>query len=197
MLSRGSLSFCVASAAALVVRYSRARSVRALSSALQISSTIRLNTGEQMPNFGLGTWLSRDSGCASAVNRALELGYRAVDTATMYENEAEIGEALEAYRNNSANANKVFLTTKLASGGHGDYDHVAESLRISLNNLRVKELDLWLMHSPRGGRVVETYSAMCRLSTEGAGVKSIGVSNFGVGQLEGLRKAGLPTPAVR
>ena len=193
------VSFAAASVAVVFIR--RARLLRArlgeTTRALTISSSVPIDGGRRMPLFGLGTWLARDKSCTEAVKIALSLRYPMVDTATLYENEAAVGVALKEYYSHQPQPSPIFVTTKLTAGRHGNYETVARELKISLAKLQIPAIDLWLMHTPRGGRVCETYKAMCRLQSEGAGVKAVGVSNFGVEQLKGLASMGLPKPVVR
>lgn len=125
------------------------------------------------------------------VKRALQLGYRHIDTATLYNNEAEVGKAI---RQSGIERSKVFVTTKLWNNSHGRQLTISACNR-SLQLLGLDYIDLYLIHSPLSGQLVETYSTLVDLKEQGK-VRSIGVSNFGVEQLTKLIETGLPPPAV-
>eukprot|EP00048_Salpingoeca_helianthica_P018138 m.240934 g.240934 ORF g.240934 m.240934 type:complete len:276 (-) comp23810_c0_seq1:50-877(-) len=150
-----------------------------------------LNDGRQMPQLGLGVYLSEGGDCVAAVKTAISVGYRHIDTAEYYENESEVGEAI---RTCGVPREQLFITTKLWLDGHGAAA-AAKHFHRSLKNLGLEYVDLYLIHSPGGGRVLETYDALVKLQSEGL-IRSIGVSNFGVQHLEGLRAAGKPLPVV-
>ncbi len=144
-----------------------------------------------IPLFGLGTWLSRENAAKEAVAHSLKIGYRLIDTAQLYENENEVGDAIKESKEKRED---IYVVTKLGSAKHG-----AESSRLalkeSLKKMNLKYVDLFLIHTPKGGKVVETWKTMLELKKEGL-ARSVGVSNFGVEQLEGLRKLGLEMPSV-
>jgi 2,5-diketo-D-gluconate reductase B len=133
-------------------------------------------TGLEMPKLGLGTWRMSGAECQQAVEGALALGYRHIDTAEMYDNEAAIGAALAA---TDVRRQDIFLTSKVW------HDHLApgalrRALDASLNRLRTDYLDLYLIHWPSASmRLAETLEAMTRLKEEGR-IRNIGVSNFTV-----------------
>mmetsp|Transcript_43974 Transcript_43974/g.86013 ORF Transcript_43974/g.86013 Transcript_43974/m.86013 type:complete len:290 (-) Transcript_43974:109-978(-) len=163
----------------------------------------KLSDGHSMPMFGLGTWLSKgdaegkDSECFKAVSHALSLGYSMIDTAQMYENEADVGAAVRSFAEGKEGEEKpadVFLVSKLRGSEHGR-DAAAAALDVTLSKLQRSCVDLFLIHGPGGKKVVETWAALLELQKAGK-IRTVGVSNFGVAQLEGLRKAGLPSPAV-
>lgn len=147
--------------------------------------------GLEFPAVGLGTARMRGRTCAEAVTTALELGYRHVDTAQMYENEAAVGEGLAAA---DVDRDDVLLTTKLDVGNRSRAA-VHETVADSLDRLGVETVDLLLMHSPnRSVPLAETLGAMNELQAAGA-VDHVGVSNFSVGQLEDAIAAS-ETPVV-
>lgn len=130
--------------------------------------------GHKLPALGMGTWLLEGRDCRVAVPQALELGYRHVDTAQMYGNEAEIGEALAQ---SAVDRDELFLTTKIRSDQHAAAD-VERSTQESLRKLRTDYVDLLLIHWPvQFARVGETLDAMVDLQERGY-VRAIGVSNF-------------------
>lgn len=128
---------------------------------LSLQSTVKLRRGDEMPLFGLGTWLSEGGGtCKKAVTVALEHGYRLIDTATMYQNEADVGEAL---KEGSKSSKGIYIVSKLQPSDHGR-EAAMQAIDRTLTDLKVDKLDLWLMHSPTGGKVVETWKAMLEVS---------------------------------
>jgi diketogulonate reductase-like aldo/keto reductase len=130
--------------------------------------------GEKVPSLGLGTYRLTGDACEVAVERALGMGYRHVDTAQMYGNEAEVGRGIEA---SGVERGEVFLTTKIWPSDFA-HDRVISKTRESLKKLRTDYVDLLLMHWPPDGVPIgETLGAMRELQDEG-GVLYIGVSNF-------------------
>jgi diketogulonate reductase-like aldo/keto reductase len=153
-------------------------------------STKQLNDGNEMPLIGLGVYMAGER-TYQAVKWALELGYRLVDTASMYENEEAVGKAV---RESGVPREELFITTKLNTPDHG-FDSAYEACKTSLALLQVGYIDLYLIHSPYGGKLIETFDALLKLKAEGF-IKSVGVSNFGVKHLRALRQYGRPAPAV-
>jgi diketogulonate reductase-like aldo/keto reductase len=130
--------------------------------------------GEKVPSLGLGTWRLSGEECVRAVERALVLGYRHIDTAQMYANEGEVGRGI---RNSGVDRGEVFLVTKVRTSSFS-YDDVIRSTRESLKKLQTKYVDLLLMHWPNPSvPLEETLGAMTELQEEGS-VKHVGVSNF-------------------
>jgi diketogulonate reductase-like aldo/keto reductase len=147
-----------------------------------------LADGYQMPILGLGVWQVPDgAACVNAVRWALELGYRHLDTAQVYGNEASVGRAL---RESGVRRDEVFITTKFHPGLT---DPVAEAEQ-SLRRLGVDYVDLYLVHWPQGGPVW-AWPGMERSRERGL-TRSIGVSNFSVSDLATLMAAGTIPPAV-
>jgi diketogulonate reductase-like aldo/keto reductase len=134
----------------------------------------------RIPALGLGTYQLRGQACTDTVHTALELGYRHVDTAEYYDNQAAIGRALEA---TDVPREEVFLTTKIWRTNLA-YEDALRSARESVAKLGVETVDLLLIHWPsRSVPTKETVRAMNELQAEGL-VHHIGVSNFSVAQLE-------------
>jgi 2,5-diketo-D-gluconate reductase B len=130
--------------------------------------------GEKVPALGLGTWRLSGEECSRAVERALALGYRHIDTAQMYRNEDEVGKGMQS---SGVNREEVFLTTKVWPSDFS-YKRIIETTRESLKRLRTDRVALLLMHWPSEGvPLEETLSAMRELQEEGS-VRHIGVSNF-------------------
>ena len=132
-----------------------------------------------VPALGLGTYQLRGEACVEAVGRALELGYRHVDTAEYYRNQPEVGEAVAE---SDVDRDELFLTTKVWRTNL-THDGVLRSADESLRKLGVDYVDLLLIHWPsRSVPTEETIRAMNRLQEDGS-VRHVGVSNFSVGQL--------------
>jgi diketogulonate reductase-like aldo/keto reductase len=156
---------------------------------LDVTATTRpLGDGHAIPLLGLGVWQIRDGAeCVDAVRWALELGYRHVDTAQAYGNEESVGEAL---RESGIARDEVFVTTKFNPRQRDPVAAVEQSLR----RLGLDHVDLYIVHSPRGGPTW-AWPGM-EAARERGYASSIGVSNFGVGELrQVLAEASVP-PAV-
>jgi diketogulonate reductase-like aldo/keto reductase len=136
--------------------------------------------GAKIPAIGLGTWQLSGETCTRAVIAALECGYRHVDTAKMYGNEAEVG---EGFRNGGVPRDEVFVTTKVWRDDLNDGD-LQRSAEGSLKRLGVDKLDLLLIHWPnRDIPLQESIKALCETRARGL-TRHIGVSNFPVALLE-------------
>jgi diketogulonate reductase-like aldo/keto reductase len=151
--------------------------------------TAPLPGGGAIPLLGLGTWQMTGTTCYDAVRTALELGYRHVDTATMYRNEAEVGRAL---RDSGVDRDEVFVTTKLPPGSA---DRPDETLDASLRALGVASVDLWLVHWPPGSPGVELWRRFVAARDDGR-ARAVGVSNYSLEQLDVLTDSVGVTPAV-
>lgn len=159
---------------------------------MSLTATTTLRNGNKMPWFGLGTWLSKSGGeCGLAVTHALKAGYRLIDTAAMYENEEDVGKALKA---SGLKRSEYFVVTKLHSDNHGKDECVA-ALQTSLNKLGLDYVDLYLIHTPKGGKIVETWKGMLEGKEMGL-TKAVGVSNFGAKQLLELKQTTSEMPEV-
>ncbi|MEL7059659.1 MAG: aldo/keto reductase [Acidobacteriota bacterium] len=144
--------------------------------------TIRLGA-DSMPALGLGTWQLEGEACETAVRLALDLGYRHLDTAQIYGNEAEVGRALEA---SDVDRQDVFLTTKIWNSNLAPQP-LLESFAASLDRLRTAWVDLLLIHWPHAGVPLdETLGAMRQLQTAGS-ARQLGVSNFPPSWIERAR----------
>lgn len=156
-------------------------------------TTYTLNDGNTLPAIGFGTYpLTGDDGVA-AMTSALEVGYRLLDTAVNYGNEAEVGRAL---RGSGVPRDEVRVTSKLPGRHHG-YDDAVASTEESLRTLGLDHLDLHLIHwpNPRVGRYVEAWRALVDLRERGL-VRSVGVSNFTEAHLQRIIDDTGVTPAV-
>ena len=162
---------------------------------MKMNTTCTLRHGLKMPIFGLGTWLSANNGeAANAAKHALNLGYKLIDTAQMYGNEGDIGIAIKQWKEENPTLAPPFVVTKLKGDAH-EQGSVTRSLQRSLQLLQMESVDLFLIHSPSGGRCVDTWKEMLKCRDQGL-AKAVGVSNFGVAQLQGLLDAGLELPEV-
>jgi len=136
--------------------------------------------GARVPAIGLGTWDLRGRTCARAVEQALRLGYRHIDTAEIYDNEREVGEGLRA---SGLRRSDVFITTKIWSS-HLAPRELERATKESLVRLRLSEVDLLLIHWPNPQiPLAETIPALCRMKSAGF-ARHIGVSNFNVALIE-------------
>jgi 2,5-diketo-D-gluconate reductase B len=136
--------------------------------------------GARIPAIGLGTWELRGRTCARLVEQALRLGYRHIDTAQVYENEREVGEALRA---SGVRREEVFITTKVWTSHFAPHD-LERSTRESLSKLRLTEVDLLLLHWPNPRvPLSETLEALAHVRKLGM-ARHIGVSNFTVALIE-------------
>eukprot|EP00401_Gymnodinium_catenatum_P077741 CAMPEP_0117468680 /NCGR_PEP_ID=MMETSP0784-20121206/6302_1 /TAXON_ID=39447 /ORGANISM="" /LENGTH=341 /DNA_ID=CAMNT_0005262699 /DNA_START=36 /DNA_END=1061 /DNA_ORIENTATION=+ len=157
-----------------------------------LAQKTRLNDGRLMPLVGLGVYrVPRGRNCYNAVKWALERGYRLIDTAAMYQNEGDVGRAL---RDSAVPRDEVWITTKILPRDHGRERARDAGLR-SLKTLGLDYVDLLLIHSPTGGKVVETWDALHALRQAGH-ARSIGVSNFGPQHLAALEAHRPESPAA-
>ena len=151
-----------------------------------------LNTGQQVPAIGFGTWeITPDSAAKQAVASALEVGYRVIDTAKIYGNETGVGEAL---RESGIPREDLFVTTKLWNDDQG-YDRTLRACADSLERLGLEYLDLYLIHWPATRKRHDSWRAFERLAQEGV-IKAAGVSNYTVDHLDELLERSELTPAV-
>ncbi|KAJ9115864.1 hypothetical protein QFC22_005006 [Naganishia vaughanmartiniae] len=163
--------------------------------------TFKLNNGRQIPAVGLGTWHSDDA--RNAVKTALMTGYRHIDTAQAYRNEAAVGEGIKLA---GVPRESIFLSTKINNMNH---KHVAQTMEESLQKLQTDYVDLVLMHWPvsidpagekqtvvyKDWKFTDTWREMEKLVETGK-ARSIGVSNFGIRNLETLLASARIVPAV-
>jgi len=154
---------------------------------------LTMNTGTTIPQLGFGVFQIEPKDTAEAVTRALEVGYRHIDTAEMYQNEAEVGEAVEAF-----GRDQVFLTSKLNNGFHRP-DDARRAFDETLTKLRTDTIDLFLIHWPLptlyDGDFVSTWQTLVEFHRDGR-AKAVGVSNFQVPHLERLAAETDLVPAV-
>jgi 2,5-diketo-D-gluconate reductase A len=155
--------------------------------------TIALRGGVEIPQLGFGVFQVAPEETTEVVTAALHTGYRHIDTAEAYQNEAEVGQAVRAA---GLERGEVFITTKCFNDDHG-HEQAKRALRASLDRLEVDYVDLYLIHwpVPAHDKYVETWKGLIELQTEGL-TRAIGVSNFQPAHLERIIGETGVTPAV-
>jgi 2,5-diketo-D-gluconate reductase A len=157
--------------------------------------SITLNDGNAIPQLGFGVFQIEPEDTAEAVRKALEIGYRHIDTAQMYGNEKEVGEAI---RSSSLERAEVFVTSKLNNRFHEPHD-AREAFEKTLSELDFDFVDLFLIHWPLptlyDGDFVSTWKTLEEFHSDGR-ARSIGVSNFQIEHLERLASESETVPAV-
>lgn len=182
---------------------------------MSFAKAIRLNTGAEIPQIGLGTWLSKPNEVENAVEIAVRNGYRHLDLAMVYRNQDEVGRALKKVIPSVVSREQLFITSKLWNSSHQP-EVVEAELDETLKQLGLTYLDLYLIHWPAAfvpgsglsplksdGEVhldtetplVDTWNAMIKLLDTGK-VKAIGVSNFNIAQIQGIIDATGVVPAA-
>ncbi len=157
-----------------------------------LQGTFTLNNGVEIPYLGLGVYLSEEGKeVERAVDWALEAGYRHVDTASIYGNEAGVGRAVA---HSDVPRSEIFVTSKVWNSDQG-YDSTLRAFDASMQRLGLEVLDLYLVHWPVAGKYKETWKALERLYREKR-VRAIGVSNFLQHHLEDLLGEAEVVPAV-
>lgn len=156
------------------------------------TATFPLNQGGSIPQLGLGVWQApRGNVTRAAVASALRLGYRHIDTARIYGNEADVGAAV---RDSGVPRAEVFVTTKLWNDDQG-FDATLRAFDASLSRLGLDYVDLYLLHWPVAGKRLDSWRALERIHTEGR-ARAIGVSNFLVPHLRELLASCKVPPAI-
>jgi 2,5-diketo-D-gluconate reductase A len=151
---------------------------------------VLLGQAGAMPLVGLGTWQMTGARCQAAVRAALEVGYRHIDTATIYRNERDVGRAV---RDSGVPRERLFVTTKLPPGAAGRERRTLEG---SLRALGMAYVDLWLIHwPPRGRALVSTWKELLAVRDQGL-ARAVGVSNYSPAQLDKLIGATGEAPQV-
>ncbi|WP_018924285.1 aldo/keto reductase [Salsuginibacillus kocurii] len=155
--------------------------------------TVTLNNGITMPQLGFGVWQVDESEAGPAVEKALEVGYRSIDTAAIYKNERGVGQAL---KNTHIPREELFITTKVWNGDQG-FDETLRAFDASLEKLGLDYLDLYLIHwpTPEYDTYIETYKALEKLYHDGR-VRAIGVCNFDSVHVERILEECEVTPAL-
>jgi methylglyoxal/glyoxal reductase len=157
-----------------------------------IKGTVKLANGIDMPYLGLGVYLAQEGAeVINAVKMALEAGYRHVDTASLYQNEKGVGQAV---KESNIPRGEIFITSKVWNSQQG-FDATLRAFDESLKKLGTDYLDLYLVHWPVKDKYKDTWRALEKLYQEGR-VKAIGVSNFLKHHLEDLLKVSEIKPMV-
>ena len=155
-------------------------------------TTLQLSSGARIPQVGLGVWQTPSGATTrTAVAAALDGGYRHIDTARIYGNEADVGAAV---RESGVAREALFVTTKLWNADQG-YDGALRAFDASLKRLGLDYVDLYLIHWPVAGKRLDSWRALERIHEDGR-ARSIGVSNFLVPHLEELLGKATRVPAV-
>jgi len=157
-------------------------------------NTLTLNNGVTMPAIGLGVFQTPPDETTAAVETALELGYRHIDTAAAYGNEREVGEGL---RRSGIGRDEVFIETKVWISDYG-YDETLHAFDKSAGKLGIEQIDLFILHQALPSdfdKTVNAYRALQTLLDDGR-VRAIGVSNFMRKHLDGLGELTSVVPAV-
>lgn len=158
---------------------------------LKVTDTKKFHNGQEIPLVGLGVWKMRDEKEAiEAIQVAIESGYRAIDTAKVYENEEYVGQAI---RETGIAREALTITSKLWNADHG-YGETLRAFDTTLKKLQLDYLDLYLIHWPVLA-YKDSWRAMERLYNEGL-IKSIGVSNFHQHHLENLFTTANEKPVI-
>ena len=152
------------------------------------TKTVTLNSGYEMPIYGIGTYSLLDEECVNSVQAALENGVRLIDTAYMYHNEESVGEAV---RNSGIPREEIFVITKLYPN---QFANAEAAIDEALEKLDIEYIDLMLLHHP-GNHDVDAYHAMEAAVSEGK-IRSIGLSNWYVEELEEFLPQVTITPAL-
>ena len=159
---------------------------------MSFNEKIMLNDGRQMPLLGLGVYKAvGENEVEQAIADAADAGYRLIDTASVYKNEDGVGRGIKAL---TIPRDELFVTTKIWNTAQRIGD-VEDSFNRSLERLGLDYVDLYLIHWPVPGCYTDTWKALEKLQSQGR-VKSIGVSNFHIHDLEMLKKISDVVPAV-
>lgn len=151
---------------------------------------ITLNNGIKMPMIGLGTWDLRGTECIRSVQDAIDCGYRLIDTAQMYENEKEVGEAV---RRSGISREELFITTKVCRPNNS-YQGTKKAIEHSLEKLQIEYIDLFLVHEAYP-EAAEMYQAM-EEAYHAKKIRAIGISNFTLSRYKEFLKQCSIVPAV-
>lgn len=159
---------------------------------LKLSDKVKLNNGVEMPMFGLGVYLTKQGKeTQSAVKHALTVGYRLIDTASMYGNEKDVGTAI---KESGVPREEIFVTTKLWNDDHG-YDKALKAFEKSLKKLDIGYIDLYLIHWPAGNKRNDTWKAFEKIIETGK-CRAIGISNYMINHIKELLSFAEVVPAV-
>ncbi|EWG12386.1 aldo/keto reductase [Cytobacillus firmus] len=157
-----------------------------------ISSTLTLHNGVEMPQFGLGVYkVENGLQIENTVKDAIDLGYRLIDTAAFYENEEGVGKAI---KESGVPREELFITTKVWNTAQG-YDQTLTAFDNSLKKMGLDYIDLYLIHWPVKGKYLETWRALEKLYKDGK-ARAIGVSNFQIHHIKDILENASEKPAV-
>ncbi len=152
---------------------------------------VTLNNGVDIPALGFGVWQMEDlKECENAVVKAIQTGYRMIDTAAIYQNETAVGTAV---KNSGVDRDALFITSKVWVQDHG-YEKAKSAFQRTLDRLQMDYLDMYLIHWPYGD-FLGTWKALEELYKEGK-IKAIGVCNFTVEKLEELKANSTVLPVI-
>ncbi|TDC70812.1 aldo/keto reductase [Actinomadura sp. GC306] len=155
-----------------------------------MTQTVNLPGGTALPMIGFGTWQLGSTTAYESVRAALDVGYRHIDTATLYKNEADVGKAV---KDDGIDREQIFITTKLRPQ---DARHARKTLESSLRLLGTDYVDLWLIHWPTGpDDLVPTWEELLRAKDDGL-IRNAGVSNYSPAQIDLLTEATGQQPPV-
>ncbi|PRP79219.1 hypothetical protein PROFUN_12757 [Planoprotostelium fungivorum] len=160
----------------------------------QVTSITSLNDGKTIPHLGFGLYNSPPDVSQKSIEEAIRCGYRLLDTAQYYENEAQVGAAV---KQSGRDRKEFYVVTKMLGSNEASMEQDLASLRKSVEIIGLGYVDLFLIHSPTFGREgrARLFKAMITLQKEGL-IHSIGVANFGVKHLQQLKEDTNVTPAV-
>lgn len=159
---------------------------------MTLDSRAKLNNGVEIPYLGLGVYQTPPGEATMrAVSFALKIGYRHIDTAELYGNEADVGRALLA---SGIEREEIFITTKVWNSNQG-YNSTKRACQASISRLGLSYVDLYLIHWPVQGTGSDTWKAMTELLKEGR-VRAIGVSNYSIEDLKDILETSDIVPAV-
>jgi len=157
-----------------------------------LQGTTTLHNGVKMPYLGLGVYKVKEGKeVINTVKTALEVGYRAIDTAALYDNEEGVGQAI---KESGIPREELFITTKVWNTDQG-YDKTLKAFDISMKKLGLDYLDLYLIHWPGKDKYVDTWRALEKLYKDGR-VRAIGVSNFKIHHLQTLMEQSEENPVI-
>jgi 2,5-diketo-D-gluconate reductase A len=158
-----------------------------------LSPLVTLNSGQQIPQLGLGVYKLGQDIAEDLIKSAIETGYRRIDTAAFYQNEVEVGAGV---RNSGLAREEIFVTTKIWNDDQG-FDRSLKAIDESLSKLNIDYIDMLLIHwpKPQENLFVETWAAFQKAMESGK-ILGIGVSNFQPNHLEKLLAAGGTVPAL-
>lgn len=160
-----------------------------------LQDKITLNNGLQMPGMGLGVFQVENDATAEMVKNAIEVGYRSIDTAAIYGNEAGVGEGIkQALTSTNLQREDLFITSKVWNDGLS-YEETVTAYEESLEKLGLDYLDLYLIHWPGKDKYAESWKALEDLYDQGK-IKAIGVCNFTVAHLKNLLSFARVKPVV-